>query len=133
MKLAFAFLADAATLQDSGLFAVIGGGFDVLYGKSFPATKGAMVLIGRIDFTRKECGKTHEVLTEIVAPNGKIVQPVLRLSLTPFLNPRKPKKGNWMTICFNYQNVVFEMEGDYVFRLSVGDRVIGEVPLEAIK
>lgn len=132
MKLEFAFLADAATVLEKGVFDVIGGGFDVVTGMSFPATKYAMVLIGRVLFDAAECGKEYEFSGEIVDAGGKAIFPKMRGALVPPQHPRDPKRSNWMTVCLNCQGVIFPTPGDYFFRLSIGDVVVGQVIIEAV-
>ncbi len=132
MKLEFAFLADAATVQDNGLFAVVGGGFDVLVGEQFPATKYAMVFIGRLRLEPEDCGKHYEIHAEIVAPDGQVVPPDLWISFDAPPHPRDPKRSNTTTFCFNYQGVRFPAPGDYAFRLSDGMQTIGQVILEVV-
>jgi len=132
MKLDFAFLADAATVQDNGMFAVVGGGFDVVRGEQFPATKYAMALIGRVRFEPGECGKQYRILAEIVAPDGRVIPPELGISFSQPSHPRDPDRSNTTTFCFNYQGVRFPAPGDYSFRLSDGVSVIGQVVLEVV-
>lgn len=132
MELGFAFLADAATVPENGMFDVIGGGFDVLTGNQLPAIKHAMVLIGRIVFEAHECGKEYELHGEIVGPNGEIVPPHMRVSFVAPPHPRHKERPNWMTVCLNYQGVSFPMAGDYSFKLTVENQSIGEVTLEVV-
>ncbi len=132
MKLEFAFLADAATILNDGLFDVIGGGFDVVLGKAFPATKHAMVLIGRIQFSPEECGKEFELLGEIVDHDGNGIFPELRGTVTARPHPRNPKRTNWMTVCLNCQAVTFPVPGEYFFRLSVDKQFLGQVGIEVV-
>jgi hypothetical protein len=97
MKLQFAFLADAATIQDNGLFAVVGGGFDVIQVAQFPTVKHAMVLVGRVHFAKEEIGKTYNLHVEIIGPDGKSVPPEMWMLLKPFAHPRHEERGNWLT------------------------------------
>src|SRR5438552_12016664 len=92
MELQFAFLADAATVTNDGLFAVIGGGLDVIEAQSFPAIKSTLVLVGRVLFKPSEFGKTHVVHCEIHGPSGKIPQPDMSLEIKPFKHPRDPRR-----------------------------------------
>jgi hypothetical protein len=136
MKLEFAFLADAATLQDNGLFAVVSGGFDVIESSRLPAVKHAMALIGRVRFEPEECGRSYSIKAEIVAPNGAVLgqdlAPVLTIQFFQFPHPRYPERSNVTTFCFNYQGVSFHSRGDYKIRLVAEARVIGEVGIEVI-
>jgi hypothetical protein len=132
MRLEFAFLADAATVRDQGIFDAVGGGFDVVTGKVFPATKYAMALIARFQFAPEECGTKHELRGEIVDGDGKAIFTEMRGEFTPPLHPRHPDRSNSMTVCLNCQGVTFPVPGDYFFRLSIDNLSIGQVNIEAI-
>src|SRR5262245_56009305 len=106
MKLEFAFLAEAATVQDDGTFSVFGGGLVPIKGPSYPAVKHTLVLIGRIMFTATECGKKYTARGAIVDHAGKAVFPELRLTFTPRRHKRDKKRPNWFTVCFNCEGVV---------------------------
>jgi hypothetical protein len=132
MKLEYAFLADAATVLDNGLFDVVRGGFDVVQASSFPATKYVMLAIGRIWFEPAECGKKHILCGQIIDRNGTPVFTTAEAEFMPAPHPRHPERGKWMTVCLNCQGVVLPEEGDYSFCLLVGNQKIGEVSFEAI-
>jgi hypothetical protein len=133
MKLEYAFLADAAKVEENGLFSVLGGGFDILReaGK-FPATKPAMVLLARIMVAPEECEKRHELLVQLVAPDGQTVLPEMRVPFVPFPEVEKPDPKNWITVALHYRDVTFPAPGEYHFRLSVGPTHLGQVRLEVI-
>jgi len=137
MKLEFAFLSDAATLQDNGLFAVVSGGFDVIDSEEFPATKHAMALIGRLRFGADECGKSYAIKAEVVSPDGKVLGPEwvppLTIQFYQFPHPRDPKRSNVTTFCFNYQGVRFPEPGLYLIRLTEESREIGRLEIEVIR
>jgi hypothetical protein len=141
MKLDFAFLADAATITDNGLFAVVGGGFDVLKAQEFPAVKSAMALVGRVAFEAGEMGKTYLLHGEIVGPGGITLPPDLWLSFKPFPHPRDPRRENSTTICLDYQGVSFPTPGDYFIRLSIRTedvdasraQILGQVRIEVLQ
>ncbi len=132
MKLEFAFLADAATITEDGCFSVEGGGFDVLQTQGFPAIKPEMALVGRVVFEVGELEKTFLLHGEIVGPGGSPIPPEMWLVIKPFPHPRDPNRANWTTICLNYRGVPFPTPGEYVFRLSIGSEVLGQVTLEVL-
>ena len=132
MKLDFAFLADAATIANDGLFAVVGGGFDLVWAGGFPATKSAMALVGRVVFEASEFGTTHQLHGEIIGPDGIVIPPDMWLSINPIPHRSDPQRQNWMTICLNYQGVTFPTPGDYSIRLSIGSQILGQVTIEVV-
>jgi hypothetical protein len=132
MKLAFAFLADAADIRNDGQFSVVGGGFDMLRASSFPAVKYAMALVGRVEFEPAEINKSYSLHSEIIGPNGIAIPPDLWLTLKPFTNPVAPNRPNWTTICFNYQGVSFPTPGDYFLRLSIDKMILDQVTISVL-
>src|SRR5262245_12421140 len=129
MKLEFAFLADAATLQDNGLFAVVSGGFDVIDSDQFPAIKHAMALVGRLRSDPNEGGKTFTIEAEMVDSAGNVVRsefvPALTAQFYQFPHPRDANRSNVTTFCFNYQGARFPEPGIYTIRLSEETQVLG--------
>ncbi len=132
MKLEFAFLADAANMLEHGTFDVIAGGFDVVTGSEFPATKHTLVLIARLRCDPEECDKQHEFAGEIVDHEGKSIFSTLRGTFTPPPHPRHSERTNWMSMCLECHGVTFPAPGDYFFRLYVGDKLVGDVTIEAV-
>jgi hypothetical protein len=133
MELEFAFLADAAKVEQNGIFNVLGGGFDVLRNTStFPATKPVMVLLAKIKVTAEECKREHELLAELVAPDGAAIHPPIRARYAPSPNVGKPRPNSWIAVAFTYHNATFPAPGEYQFRLSVGDSPLGQVRLDVI-
>jgi hypothetical protein len=133
MKVEFAFLADAATLQPDGLFAVVGGGFDVITGKDFPLQKPVMVVVARINYGPDEYGPNHAVAAEIVDHKGKRIFPVLDSAFTAVPHPRYPDRGNWITVCLNAVGADFPAPGDYAVRLSVDGKHLGDLAFEVVR
>ena len=132
MKLEFAFLADAANMMDNGTFDVISGGFDVVWAKTFPATKPTVVLVGRIQFEPNECGTEHECVVEILDKEDRVIFPPIRATFTPIRHTRDASRANWQSFCFNHQGVTFPAPGDYLFRVSVDGKPLGEAIMEAV-
>jgi hypothetical protein len=131
MKLEFAFLADAATMQPDGTFAVVAGGFDCFRAKEFPSPKPVVVFIARLLFDPEECSKQHAFVGEILDHERKLIFPALGGDFIAPPHPRHPERGNWMSLCLTFQGVVFPVPGDYCFRLSVDGRPVGHVIIEA--
>jgi len=132
MKLDFAFLADAAYITDDGLFCVVGGGFDIIFASGFPAIKHAMALVGRVVFEVNELGKDHLLHGQIVSKDGNVLPPDLWLLIKPIPRPSDPNRENWMTICLNYQGVVFPTPGEYWIQLSVEKQTLGKVNIQVL-
>jgi hypothetical protein len=132
MRLEFAFLADAATMQDDGTFAVVAGGFEVFVAEEFPAQKPIIVLIARLVFEPKECNTKHTYTCEFLDPNGGVVFPAFAGEFSPPSHPRHPERGNTMTLCLNAAGAIFSAPGDYAVRLSIDGKPVVDVPIEAV-
>lgn len=132
MKFEFAFLADAATMLDNGTFDVVGGGFDVVKGRSFPATKGAMVFIARLWFEPQECGKEYKFSGGIFNREGHPIYPPFRGAFVPATHAKYATRGTHFNVCVSAELVQFPTPGDYFFRLSIDEKPVGEVIIEAV-
>jgi hypothetical protein len=132
MRLKFAFLADAATMQDDGTFAVIAGGFEVLRAEEFPVQKPVMVLIARLAFESEECNTKHTYTCEFLDPNGGTIFPTFVGEFSPPSHPRHPERENTMTLCLNAAGATFSAPGDYAIRLSIDGKSVVDVPIEVI-
>jgi hypothetical protein len=130
MKLAFAFLAEAATVvPDKGWFSVLNGGIDTVGGPRFPGPLHGISLIVRVAFSEEDCGRDYECHVGLFGPDGAILPPEFR----PTLKPKRPADRNSLeyhiTLCLAFQNVQLSTAGDYSFRISVDGQVLGQVGL----
>ena len=130
MKLAFAFLAEAATVvPDKGWFSVLNGGVDTVGGASFPGPLHGISLIVRVAFSEEECGRDYDCHVGLFGPDGTLIPPEFR----PTLKPKQPSDSNSLdyhiTLCLAFQNVQLPAAGDYVFRVSINGQVLGQVGL----
>jgi hypothetical protein len=132
VKLAFAFLADAATMLPNGTFDVIAGGFDMILGKTFPATKSAMVFIARVLFEPQECGREHQFVGNIVNSEGQPIFPQFLITGTPPPHSRHPGRDNSFSVCFSAERVDFPTPGEYFFRLTIDGNPLGDVMIEVV-
>jgi hypothetical protein len=66
MDIRYAFLARSAEATHQG-FSVLGGDFDTITVKEFPAPVGPFALVAKLDFPREEFGH-HKTSVEIVSP-----------------------------------------------------------------
>jgi hypothetical protein len=133
MELKFAFLAEAAKVEESGIFSVIGGGFDVLRNAGpFPAKKRTMSLLGRLELTDAECRTQHELVVELIGPDGRTLPSEIRLRFIPFKEGEQVDPKTWITVGLDYRDVTFPDPGEYTFRVSVGPQALGDVRLQVV-
>jgi hypothetical protein len=134
MELDFAFFADAAHMHEDGLFSVLRGGIDFIPARAFPATQGVLVLIVRLRTRPEEWNRNHELLVQIVGPNGEaLASSITNVPFVPPPNVRHPDRTNVMTFSLNYFNNTFPEAGDYTFRFSVDGVPIGSTVLALVR
>lgn len=131
MKLAFAFLANAADFSRDGKFCVLGGDFDTLQGTSYPATHPSLSVVVKVILDLSECGKEHELTIGLVDCAGKQVTP----------NPVRMKfqterdKSTRSSVPATFIGSIFGIPipepGEYAFVISVDGEPLGKLPLYA--
>ncbi len=129
MRLAFAFLADAAQSTPDGKLWVLGGDFEDLFVPEFPAMHGALALVVRLRVPPLECGQPHRLRVEFVDSDGKKADPQLALEFRAELAPGHPTRDVGAGFVLNFQQIRYERPGDYAFHIFVDDLESGIVPL----
>lgn len=131
MKLAYAFLADAAQVNPDGKFSVSGGGVEILTAPGFPVLTPSLSLLIRLIVEQDELDRPHQLRLELLDPdNHNLLPPGAESTFTPQPSPRL-----FMGIPLSYMFVVnipgfaFPAAGRYVFRVFVDNAPVGEVPL----
>jgi hypothetical protein len=133
MKVEFALLADAATMELDGTFAFVNGGLNVITGKDFPVQKPVLVAIARLHYDEAEYNINHTFKGEIVDRKGKRIFPLLEDKFLAGPHPRHPDRGNWITICINTVGAEFPTPGDYAVRLTVDGKHVGDIAFEVVR
>jgi hypothetical protein len=133
MEVVFAWFANSAEVLGNGLFYVLGGGVDIVFGESFPMTQNKISLVLRLRTFPNEFNREHELYMDIVRPDGSVMQPDTRYTFTPVPFPRHPERPNVMTFVVDHFNLVFPEPGDYIFRFSVNGVEIGRTSLEIVQ
>ena len=130
MEVDLALLCDAATVDASGKLNILGV-FDRLGVSSFPARHGRMALVLRFRGDLTEVGE-HDLAIALKDPDGGEV-----FSADGTLNlgaPRgNPRGGLRVPQVLNFDGVVFEAGGQYVFDVRVDGTHHVAVPLTVVE
>ena len=131
MKLAYAFLADAAQVTPDGKFSVSGGGVEILTAPGFPVLTPSLSLLIRLIVEQDELGRAHELRLELLDPDNHNLLPLdAESTFAPQLHPRTfvDMSLSYMFVV-NIPGFVFPSAGRYVFRVLIDSAPVGEVPL----
>ncbi len=129
MKLAYAVLADAAQVTPDGKVSMLGGDFDTIFARTFPAPHALLSLVMRFDVERRECGYEHRLQIMLLGPLNSPVMPAATTAFVPQINPALTDRPVKAFIVVNLQGLVFQTQGTYHFHISVDDVKKGELPL----
>jgi hypothetical protein len=133
MRFDFAFFANSAEVLPTGLMYVLGGGFDLLKGPSFPAPLPNLFLLVRLTVEPAECGPNHELICEIVRPTGQSMPPESKVPFVATRHVSDVNRATPITICLAYQNIIIPEAGEYIFRLSVDGVPMGAAALLVVQ
>jgi hypothetical protein len=128
MELDFAFLADGAEALGGKLY-VMGGAFDTIWGKKFPAIHPKISFVMRMTFEAAELDRKHHLEILLMDEDGKNIAKMGG----PLEIKRNPKayKG-WphpFLAVMNFINLSFPKAGDYSFNIVCNNTAIKSVPL----
>lgn len=132
MKLDLALIADHAIAHPDGRLYITGGGFTRIVADHVPHVHPHLSFVIRVSFDSAEINQASVIGVDAWGPHGR-----------PFLQPIRWNLGwdsqvseaHWVPAVhasFSAQQVIFDVEGIYVFRVSVNGLSLGEVPLEVI-
>lgn len=129
MQLEFAFLADAAHATADGKFYVLGGGISALYAPSFPILHSSLAVVIKLHISKAEAGLEHHLRIELLNPLNATAMPPLGGKFTPQPNKDHPDWPITAELAITIANLLLEMPGKYLFRLSVDNVQLGTLPL----
>lgn len=132
MKLAFAFLADAAVITPDGKIQVQGGDLDKVLAPSYPAVHPTLSLVVKVHLDPEEYDKTEQLQLEGLDPAGHPWFPPATTTFTPKAASEDRDLPGKFAFVFNMPMVFFPTPGRYVFRILHDGTLLGEVPLHAI-
>jgi len=130
MKLAFAMLADSASVSADGKLSLQGGDIDAVRSVSFPTLHPTLTLVARLVAEPSDRDKSLALTITGSTPQG---EPWLQATSSPipWKKPDKlgrPAKYNFVV---NMPMLVFLTEGRYVIRLLLGSEELASLPLYA--
>jgi len=123
----FALLADAVQAMNGKLF-VLGGGWDTIWVRSFPARHHTMAIGTRLRIPWSSEPQTFELTVQLVDEDGKPIFDTIRHSLTV-----APPKGvpdgfeHGVVRAFTFNNVPFHQPGEYSFVMAIDGAETGRL------
>jgi len=128
MKVDFAFLADGAEAIGGKLY-VLGGAFDTIWAKKFPAVHPKISFVMRMIFEPAELDRKHNLEILLMDEDGK--------NIAKAGGPLEIKKSEktykgWphpFLAVMNFINLSFPKTGDYSFNIVCNNNAIKSVPL----
>jgi len=127
MRLAFAFLADAAQTTADGKLWVFGGDIEDIVAAELPVTVAALALVVKLLLTEEESERAHQLRLQFVQPDGTQQLPPFEF---PFHARRRTQELGMpygVSLVFNFQQLVFFSHGQYMLRMAVDGRHLGDV------
>jgi hypothetical protein len=133
MQLAYAFIADAATLTPDGKLGVLGGDFQIIQARQFPAIQPAISLVLKVRGTVEEWREEHHLQVRVVDSSGQSIHPDVDgpiPHLKPALSPDLPMG---VAVIVNYQGIQFHEAGDYAFRVALDRDEVASVLVRVVR
>ncbi|TVP75256.1 MAG: hypothetical protein EA352_08720 [Gemmatimonadales bacterium] len=125
MKLDFAFVADAATVQPGGKINVLGV-FDRIRVPEFPTRHARIALVMRLATSGPDAGE-HSAVIRLMGPEGeKVLSLDGNLRVGPASDPTSVTR---IPHILNLDRVVFKTPGQYAFEIEIDGELAGSVPL----
>lgn len=123
----FALLADGVQATGGKLF-VLGGGWDTIWVRDFPARHHSMGIGTRIRVPWSSEPQSFEFTVDLVDEDGKPIFDTIRHSLTA-RPPRGVPDGfeHGVVRAFTFNNVPFETAGEYSFVMSIDGAEAGRL------
>jgi len=130
MELEYSFCAKYGEVGADGFFAIIGGGLDRINGPQLPVVIPSMAVVMRISVSPEEFQTDHRLRVELFDSCEQrlpleVEFPVPHTSPIPGEAEREATFS--CAICMS--NLTFPVAGDYEFRISVDEQLLGITPL----
>lgn len=128
MNVAFAMLADAATVDPRGKVNILGGGIDSISAPQFPVTHPQLIFICRLQLSPVECDLDHPLRIDLIDPDGQQLAQVAGGVRGQRLvdDPHRPVNAD---LLLGFGGLTFPAPGDYAFHVLVNQMEIAVVPL----
>ena len=130
MKLAFAMLADSASLLPDGKIAIQGGDIDTVRTHSFPALQPTVTLVVKLIAEPSDRNNEIDLTIEGKTPQNETWFPSTSIAL-PWKDAGTVDRPAKHIVVINLPMLVFLTEGTYIFRLLLGTTELAAVPLYA--
>lgn len=129
MRLAFAFLADAAQFTVDGRLWVLGGDLQFIEASDLPVDHPALTLVVKAFIDPDECGQEHIFSVDVEEPSGRIAHLPASEPITPRRSKEHPELPVGIALALNIQQVQFTHFGVFHFRVKLDDQELTSLPL----
>lgn len=133
MEVTTAMLADAASVENGKLY-VHGGAWSVINTRELPVTHPSMALalVFRVEYT--EALEDHPIAIELLDEDDQSLGPridgIIHVGHPPRMRPGTP---SFVPQAIRFNNISFEREGGYRFRVSVRDEEVASVQFRVLR
>jgi len=128
MKIDFAFLADSAEVLNGKLY-VMGGAFDTIWAKKFPAIHPKIAFVMRMTFEAAEVDRKHHLEILLMDEDGKnVAKAGGPLEIKKSANIYKGWPHPFLAV-MNFMNLSFPKAGDYSFNIVCNNTALKSVSL----
>ena len=130
MRLAYAFLAEAAE-ETNGRFFVFGGGLERVFCYAMPTSIASVAVLIKLLLEDRDRDSGHAFRLVCLGPNGLPCAPDLMANFGPFREPAVPGRPAHHLVLANYRGLPLTEYGQYRFVIYVDDQEMGSVSFYA--
>jgi hypothetical protein len=133
MEIAYAFFAEAVQLTSDGRVNILGADKTKLtYPDPPPWTVSAISLLVCVHLEREECGRLYHLTADLIAPDGKKLDPHIETSFVAPV-PEDPELKCKMTALLQLSGLALPAPGIYQMQVRAEDRERGTLAEKHIR
>jgi hypothetical protein len=133
MELIYVILADAAQVDPSGKFSLLGGGIENINALAFPTVQPGLALVVRLRVLSSEAEQDHKFSVDISGPKDFRVRSGDMAEFRPTLLSGVSDRPLTVNLILNMPLLVFPEPGAYHFHFYVDSQEVGTFPLDVQK
>jgi len=129
MRIAYAFLADAALGHPDGKMYVLGGGIDTVFSPTFPFIAQPLSIVLKAEFEPDESDSPHLVEVQLLNSVGSALIPSLKTQVLPQRHSRWPERAVGVQLVLGLAGLSFERPENCRFRVLLDSEEQVSLPL----
>ena len=126
MRLAYAFLADAAEVVN-GRFFVFGGGVELVHSIAVPTALPSLAIVIKLRLDEGDIQGAHVVRVVVLNPANEAYLPELVAKFGPIQAQGAPERPNFHLVLATFRGMLLPDFGRYQLAIYVDDRRMGEL------